>query len=156
MSTDARLIKGPKLYVVGFFFNIQTRSVVLIQKLTPEWQMGRYNGVGGKVEGHEIPHDAMVREFKEETDALVRKWDLFAELHGGMGNDRWIVYYFRAFTTLALASVVRTMEAEPIRVVSTYDVKVPACLPNLTWLIPMALSMDYDGAESFYIGEQYP
>ena len=50
-----------KEYVVGFMFSEE------ILKNKPDWQAGRLNGVGGKVEPNEYPDQAMVREFEEET-----------------------------------------------------------------------------------------
>jgi len=43
------------------------RVVALIRKRRPDWQAGRWNGIGGHREGFELPLDAMVREFEEET-----------------------------------------------------------------------------------------
>lgn len=47
-----------------------TENVVLIKKIKPEWQAGKYNFVGGKLEPNEKPVDAMVREFVEETGVM--------------------------------------------------------------------------------------
>jgi 8-oxo-dGTP pyrophosphatase MutT (NUDIX family) len=41
--------------------------VVLIRKTKPDWQAGRYNFVGGKVEPGESYALCMVREFEEEA-----------------------------------------------------------------------------------------
>jgi 8-oxo-dGTP diphosphatase len=41
--------------------------ILLIEKQKPEWQKGKYNLVGGKVEPGEDPVDAAQREFTEET-----------------------------------------------------------------------------------------
>lgn len=53
-------------YVLGFAFDDLGR-LALIKKARPEWQAGRLNGVGGKVEDGELYHEAMSREFREET-----------------------------------------------------------------------------------------
>lgn len=55
--------------VVGFVF--RGKEVVLILKNRPDWQAGRLNGVGGRVEAGESPKEAMVREFKEETGLYI-------------------------------------------------------------------------------------
>lgn len=53
-------------YVLGFAF-IPRKGWVLIRKNRPEWQAGKLNGVGGKIEQGETPEQAMAREFQEET-----------------------------------------------------------------------------------------
>lgn len=60
-------------FVVGFAFNKNADSVLLVRKLRPEWQKGFFNGIGGKMENGESPFDAMSRECKEET-ALSLDW----------------------------------------------------------------------------------
>src|SRR5258706_13272255 len=63
-------------YVCGFAFKQfrQGPQVVLIRKNKPDWQRGKLNGVGGKVEPGEIPSEAMVREFAEETGHRCPCW----------------------------------------------------------------------------------
>jgi len=56
-----------KKYVIGFMFNETLSRLVAIRKNRPEWQAGSLNGVGGHIEENELPIDAMVREFFEET-----------------------------------------------------------------------------------------
>ena len=65
-----------KKYVVGFMFDDQIQNVCLIKKNRPEWQLGKLNGVGGKVDARETPLEAMVREFREETGVatLAKTW----------------------------------------------------------------------------------
>jgi 8-oxo-dGTP pyrophosphatase MutT (NUDIX family) len=46
-------------------------SVVLVKKNRPEWQAGKYNFVGGKVEPKETPLKCVVREFYEETGVKI-------------------------------------------------------------------------------------
>ncbi len=61
-------------YVVGFLIDRTRRLVVLIEKQRPDWQVGKLNGVGGRVEEDEAPIDAMEREFKEETGLCMTGW----------------------------------------------------------------------------------
>jgi 8-oxo-dGTP diphosphatase len=120
-------------YVLGFAFDSGSDpNVGLIRKKRPTWQAGFLNGVGGHVEDGETPHEAMVREFQEETGLFVPTWAGVAT----MKNDEWEVVVFKAFGV-------------PLQnMVSLTDEKVavyPAdCLPydvlfNLRWLIPLAL-----------------
>jgi len=37
-------------YVCGFLFDMAFKHVALINKVRPDWQKGKLNGIGGKVE----------------------------------------------------------------------------------------------------------
>lgn len=133
-------------YVVGFAFSQTMRSVVLIEKRKPEWQAGKLNGVGGKmeivrsdfVEHLELPRDAMAREFLEETGVRTEgtDWLLFEVMRFHNGA---VVHCFA--TRLPVGTPVTTMEEEPVDV---YPVDCDGILseletiPNLRWLIPKA------------------
>ncbi len=55
-------------YVAGFMFRRSNSEVALVRKNKPDWQRGKLNGIGGKVEESDCgPHEAMAREFLEET-----------------------------------------------------------------------------------------
>lgn len=56
-----------KRYVVGFPILPDRTGMSLIKKNRPEWQAGKWNGIDGKVEALERPHDAMIREAEEEA-----------------------------------------------------------------------------------------
>ena len=52
-------------YVISYARPEQVRfpsHVLLVQKLRPAWQVGKYNLPGGKIEEDETIHDAAVRE----------------------------------------------------------------------------------------------
>jgi 8-oxo-dGTP diphosphatase len=139
-------------YVVGFMFNEERTRVLLIEKQRPSWQKGKLNGVGGHIEDtDQCPKAAMIREFKEETgiETTWETWTHFATL----GNESTFrVHFYHA------VGPIRTAEMLTDEVPRDYPLKprLPAnCLPNLSWLIPMALSMDKDSAESFDITERY-
>ena len=59
-------------WVVGFLMDSDAEQVILIRKNRPEWQAGKLNGVGGKVEPGELIGGAMYREFREETGVIVQ------------------------------------------------------------------------------------
>lgn len=88
----------PKRYCVGLAFTKGFNYVTLVRKTHPEWQAGRWNGVGGKLEAGESPLEAMRREFAEECSLDVVDWDLFAVL-GGLDDTarRWEVSFFWTF-----------------------------------------------------------
>jgi 8-oxo-dGTP diphosphatase len=79
-----------KKYVVGFL--ISGSLVSLIKKNRPEWQKGKINGIGGKIEKGETPEQAMKREFYEEAGIRINKWKRFAVLnHKKHGYIRYIL-----------------------------------------------------------------
>ena len=54
-----------KGYVLGFMFSPDMERILLMRKNRPEFQAGKFNGIGGKIEGTETPLQAMIREFEE-------------------------------------------------------------------------------------------
>jgi 8-oxo-dGTP diphosphatase len=119
-------------YVCGFAFH--GRGVVLIQKVKPEWQAGKFNGVGGKIESGETPEQAMAREFKEETgvNSHPSDWEVFAQCVF-RGAD---VIFLRAFDEAFRFA--RTVTPEHV-VHWSVDGLPDNLIPNLRWLIPLAL-----------------
>lgn len=125
----------PNKYVVGFLFNQEMNKVVLIQKNRPEWQKGLLNGVGGKVERSETFEEAMYREFKEETGLVTNRWDNFAVV---AEEGDYAVYFF--CTTDYDADKATTQTDEEIFFIPVEDISnMPNIIPNLRWLIPMAI-----------------
>lgn len=49
---------------------------LMLKRSKHDDQFGRYNGLGGKVELGESPQEAMVREVKEESGLIVRKYQM--------------------------------------------------------------------------------
>lgn len=123
-----------KRYTVGFVFDTHHEKVLLIHKTHPEWQRGKINGPGGKIEENETPHQCVAREIREETGLHIapEHWTLVAELE----NDQRIVQFFA------------TVHPGGVEVQSNTDEKAEWCsvralpgnvIPNLTWLIPLSL-----------------
>ena len=72
-------------YVLGFAFDEEMESVLMVEKQHgPAINIGKLNGIGGKVEGGESMDAAMVREFKEETGC----WAQWTRI-GRMSGDGW-------------------------------------------------------------------
>uniref|UniRef100_A0A6M3LCS5 Nudix hydrolase domain-containing protein n=1 Tax=viral metagenome TaxID=1070528 RepID=A0A6M3LCS5_9ZZZZ len=125
-----------KEYVVGFAFNNNCSEVLLIHKIKPEWQRGRVNGIGGKLEKDEHFYDCMVREFKEETGVGTDSsdWTHYCTLSG----EDFKVYFFYIIGGIEDAS---SIEDEKIEWFNIY--KLPYnIISNLMWLIPLALDCD--------------
>jgi 8-oxo-dGTP pyrophosphatase MutT (NUDIX family) len=58
-----------KRYTLGIA--LTEDSFVFIRKTKPEWQAGKLNFVGGKIEENETGEECISREFFEETGVLV-------------------------------------------------------------------------------------
>jgi len=57
-------------------------SILMVEKLRgPAINIGKWNGIGGKIEREEAPLEACVREMKEET-GLVSTPTFFGSFHG--------------------------------------------------------------------------
>lgn len=135
----------PERYVVGFLFHRNSIDVALIRKNRPEWQAGKLNGPGGKVEGTEAPRRAMRREFLEECGVDIEDWRGFAVIKGkepaGDPNygGTYEVYFYTAICDHEVARQVRTMTDEEVLWVHAPSISSRKdVLPQLRWLIPLA------------------
>ena len=135
-----------KKYVLGIAFDTLLEAVVLIKKNRPEWQAGKLNGVGGKVEDGESFIDAMVREFKEEcgletnpehwVNFLTMKSNSFiVEVYKIMINDPWSVE--SKTDEKVVVSYVDELFLDNIHTQTEM-------ISNIPWIISMALDKDSD------------
>lgn len=130
------------IYTCGFQFSLHPHdrrydTVLLVNKLRPEWQTGLWNGVGGMVESGETPRDCMYREFVEETGVEVPKkqWHGFAH-EAGPGYE---VYFFRVFLETEIAHNPSNDRGEPLSYFTVAGLPTAVrAVGNLNWLIPMA------------------
>lgn len=119
-------------YVLGFLVSTNFAQVALIGKLKPEFQKGRLNGIGGKIEPGEKPIDAMSREFWEETGVTIEpdKWDLMGQykFHGGR------CYVYRACGDYTLQQREKEIPAwYPLRTIDDWPL-----MENVNWMTRMA------------------
>ena len=127
-------------------FSEDERDVLLIEKQNPSWQKGFLNAIGGKVEPGEEPLEAMTREFEEEAGVRTESssWCHFVTIQTGTAQ----VDFF--FTHSNLLYKAQTVELE--KVVCCYVAGLPAkILPNLTWLIPLALDKTLSFARPVFL-----
>lgn len=129
-------------YVLGLMFNSQQDLVALIRKDEPAWQKGYLNGIGGKIQGEELPREAMVREFQEETGMATRpaQWLEFLWMHGPTGDGG--EFEVRCFCTVGRLEDLKTMDPkEPVEVmaVETVGVNRRRMIGNLPWILFLGL-----------------
>jgi 8-oxo-dGTP pyrophosphatase MutT (NUDIX family) len=141
-------------YVAGFLFNDERCAVALIHKTHgPACMVGKWNAIGGKIKRGEpgLPDEssdaAMWREFREEAGVSVTSWTLFLRLNG----PGWSVDFYHAFSSDALAQV-RTCEGETVDVF--HIDALPETVPNLNWIIPMALGHENDHVWVYEVTEK--
>jgi len=139
-----------KEYVLGFIFDPTGERVVLQQKQRPDWQRNKWNGIGGHIEDREPPGLAMVRECEEETGLLipVEQWSGVCELRG----EGFCVYVYATYSD-QYADFENGEDKELMREFVPNELPA-AVIPNLRWMIPMALSMTRgESAKSFVVNE---
>jgi 8-oxo-dGTP diphosphatase len=136
-----------KEYVLGFMFSSEKERVVLIKKTKPEWQAGFLNGIGGKIEEGESPIDAMVREFHEEADVITYNWTPFAV----MTNSQFTVHCFKTTTVIIDEVKSKTEEEVVVVFVDEIGIGLHTVIPNLHWLIPMALDDGFEPVTIKYL-----
>lgn len=126
-----------KQYVCGLVFDPYYTKVVLIKKNRPEWQVGMWNAVGGKLEESDGCGEAAIsREFEEETGVLINpdRWIEFATLTGNGYQIAWFT------TTLKDTDLfkVSTVEDEEVGLFQLTELASMNLIPNVRWLIEMA------------------
>ena len=127
-------------YVLGFAFNEEETHIALIRKNKPEWQKGKLNGIGGKIESEEIAYDAMIREFAEETGIFIYNWEKFGRIYeNNENNNSFQVYLFKSFISNVILNKLESKTEEIVSILPIKDIPYSVCIPNLSWLIPLAL-----------------
>lgn len=134
-----------KGYTVGFIFNTDLSKVVLVLKSHPDWQKGKLNGPGGKIEEGEDSCGCVVREILEETGLETKKdgWRYFAKIN----SEDWFVDFYSYVHTGSKEDVTSQTD----EVVGWFDARpLPKqVVDNLNWLIPMGI--DKIKNDDFYI-----
>lgn len=125
-------------YVVGFLHDGD--RVVLIKKNRPEWQAGKLNGVGGHIESGESVHEAMIREFCEETGMETYGWNHFLTLRSGEHD----IYFNKMKALPGFLAQAKTMEDEEIIIRSYRTLQAWEIIPNLEWILPLAMHRQND------------
>jgi 8-oxo-dGTP pyrophosphatase MutT (NUDIX family) len=138
--------------VLGFAFDPNFHSVLLIRKNRPSWQAGKLNGIGGHCKAGESFVQAMEREFKEEAGVVIpQECDedtRFWRSVGEMGDHReWLCQIF-AIRLVPTEYELLFKEISPtdeqivwITVANVMGVnpdRVPV-IPNLRWIVPLCI-----------------
>lgn len=121
-------------------------EVLLVLKDKPEWQAGRLNLCGGKIEPGETPIEAAERELKEESGLDAIDMHVCGKMIGTAGNtidgEDWIVWCLRCDLLWDVYIKPRAIETEKVDWYKHWDNK--RLMPNLKVIIPLLL-MDITG-----------
>lgn len=130
-----------KQYTLGFIFDASLEKVLLIHKNRPEWQAGKVNGLGGKVEEGEDSLTCIVREIQEEANLQTQKDDWI--YLGRLGNKDWNMEVF-ALVYKGDITGAKTMTDEQVEWFEVNNLPSNV-MQNLCWLIPLALDKIQNG-----------
>lgn len=140
-------------YVVGFMFDWKMTQIALIRKLKPAWQKGKLNGIGGKIDQGERLVDAMVREFREETDYITspESWAHFLKLSGETDEREPQPFTVDFFAVKGALECLGSPEEEQVEIIDL-DTVLPLradMIENLPWAINLAIDHLQDGRPFF-------
>jgi 8-oxo-dGTP diphosphatase len=143
-------------YVLGFAFDERKEHLLLIKKTKPAWQKGFLNGIGGKIEEGETPHDSMIREFKEECDidTIWREWKYFATMRS-KSDDGFNIWCFKTFMSFDKLNNFKTTTEEVVDMYTVDGIRSQnyPLLSNIRWLVEAAL--DDNGGKDFELVATY-
>ena len=125
-------------YTLGFLFDKNKENILLIQKNRPEWQKGKFNAIGGKVEEDEDVLACMEREFEEETSLKIEDWQFNRDLNLVFPHAYVHVYY--QFSDEVFNFKSETDEQLSLHEVSNLPEEI---LPDVKHLIKNILVLDY-------------
>jgi 8-oxo-dGTP diphosphatase len=127
-----------KCYTCGFYFTYDLQYVLLIEKARPDWQAGKYNGIGGKIEEGEDPIACMIREFEEETgyDIAMIAWEGTHVLT----NSNDLIFFYRGLGEKFDVDDYFPGGDEKPRWIPVSEINNYNILPNISWMVPMLAS----------------
>lgn len=148
-------------YVLGFAFS-PFGWVALIRKNRPDWQAGRLNGIGGKVEHSDDTYaDAMEREFREETGVVIpaNEWRYVGVMQKTQGfhfeeRSGFAVHILTA-TDPKVCDVLSKTD-EQIYLMSPDQMRRNAHLENVPWLIELCRADVGHSGDRPLVTIQYP
>ncbi len=123
-----------KMYTVGFIFDATITHILLMHKNRPDWQKGKMNGIGGRIEEVEESVACMVREAHEEV-GLVTTTDQWVFL--GTIHESESVVDFYAMIHVGAPEAISACTDEQVAWCDVAGLPQNA-LPNIPWLVAYA------------------
>jgi len=150
------------VYVLGFLCDLSTGEVLLIEKKRgPQYVVGRWNGLGGKVNEGEELQDAMSRKFLEEAGVVTssREWEprgLLQVCQESDGKPICDIHVFRCVSSEIMNTVKTTLRErgnpadETIRPIPL--AAMPSnVVPNVPWLLAASLDQTLCSFRANYV-----
>jgi 8-oxo-dGTP pyrophosphatase MutT (NUDIX family) len=144
-------------YVLGFAFTIDGMVYMLKKERGPAGIIGKWNGIGGKIEIGELPYEAMVREFKEETGVLLTDWRLHAEVTYSNNGNPYKIYLLSvdipSWQTINVARTIDDFMIENIGTVEQVEQKsfnglvtyqYDDVMGNIPWMLQLCVDKGYN------------
>lgn len=133
------ILKNPLVDLDAWKLASGNTSVLLVEKDKPEWQKGRFNLPGGKIEEGESPEQAALREIFEEAGPIVTS-SAMPVLMGSIQGSWGKVYCLRVFADPSLPLTPQESETQKIFWGDWASIKDdPRLIPNLRVIIPMMM-----------------
>jgi 8-oxo-dGTP diphosphatase len=124
-------------YVAGFIFSPERDRVLLIRKNRPDFQAGKLNGIGGKVEQDETYLQAMMRETYEESGLIIHEWTNFAILN----HQNYCIHFYMSISDYYCDFFNKTDEKIEIHIVNQLSIRNDL-MNHIRWLVPLSLNTD--------------
>lgn len=118
-------------YVVGFII-VDKKEVLLILKNRPAVQVGKLNGIGGKIEENETPLEAMIRETKEESNLDILNWEEIKKISFKNGNE---LFYFKANVNKKDIKNLKSLTDENVLCLSIKDLNINDCFEDFSEIL---------------------
>lgn len=129
-------------YVLGFMFSPDMERVVLIRKTKPEFQKGKLNGVGGKIEENETPIKAMIREFQVETGVSTKEsdWIYYGKFSEFINSDAMysgiaVIHVFKCISSEGENT--QSLTEEFVANYKVSHINMLNLASSLNWIIPL-------------------
>jgi len=109
----------------------------------------------------ETPLQAQIREFKEETSVEFVNWQHYCTVYGkqvrtGNPDRSYECHFLRGFAqTMQPFMALRSLEHEQITTENINHITTQNSIPNLPWLLRMALDIDQDVVLNYQMMENY-
>lgn len=129
---------------------------MLIEKKRPTKLAGMWNAIGGHVEDGESPGVTQRREFEEEAGIVIKDWTKYATLELPRKAYIWFFYALAPWNVFESAKQMTDEKVASFSTTVLHAQHYCRCVPNLQYLIPMAMCHANDvGPKNYRIIEDW-